>query len=330
MYCRVDFGTKESLPCDTYVYMALCDVVKIYNKYLLLLLTSLKDVDHAARDNVRLVLKLAGVLAIDHESSKYITVNDGKILTDDCLILPDVRLESLIAGVAGGHKVAQKFLPLLDVLSATYHARDNVLATQSLRAIIAVQSGSSDASDQVSAIFDDEVNARLLAYAAVVLSDAPPPVNLPASTATTETTESTESTSTGNAFMDALAGSSIATVAKEIADDLVDSDLLKDVGTDPSKIDFASLLDPSSKLGGVAKLVSSKLHAQLGSGKLDQGKLMTEVMSMFGKLNTTNAAAADNPLLSQVMNMAGQMGAAHNRPPRTQKSAKLQTKLSKR
>lgn len=275
--------------------MALNNVVQIYNKYLLQLLTSLKDVSSESRDHVRSVLKAAGVLAIDHESSEYIALRDGELLTEASIVLPGVPLSKLLSGVSKGKDVARTFIALIDVLAATYHASDEVLATQSLRAIIAVQSGSADAEDQVSAIFHDIVHSRLQTLVGVVRSYQSP-------------TPPTEEK--GNAFMDALAGSSISTIAKEIADELVDSDLLKDFGTDPTKIDFASLLDPTSKLGGVAKIVSSKLHDQLGSGKLDQGKLMTEVMAMFGKLNTGSGNAADNPLLAQVMSLAGQMGSA--------------------
>lgn len=279
--------------------MALSNVVLIYNKYLIQLLTSLKDVDVPARDHVRSVLKVAGVLAIDHESSEYISINSGAAIADDSQVIPGITLGDLVSGVTGGHRVSGIFVALLDVLSATHAAKDAVLATQALRAIGAVQNGLPDARQQISAIFADDVQSRLTALMDVL------------SAATRERSEAGQrgEPDAGNAFMDALAGSSIANIAKEIADDLVDSDLLKDFGTDPSKIDFASLLDPTSKLGGVAKLVSTKLHDQLGSGKLDQGKLMGEVMSMFGKLNTSGSTT-QNPLMSQVMDMAGHMSAA--------------------
>lgn len=282
-------------------------VFLIYNKYLLQLLTALREVNLTAKESVRAVLKAAGVRAIDPESERYITMAAGNLGpgAEDALILPGVRLSSLIADVTGGALIAAPYTALLDVLAATYHADDDVLATQALRAISAVQSGSPDAQGHVAAIFDDEVQARLNELIRVIRAQAGVPQGTPAPSG-----EDAGEDERGNAFMDALAGSSIAKIAREIADELVDSEALKDLETDPSKIDFASLLDPTSKLGGIAKHVSTKLQEQLGSGKLEQGKLMQEVMTMFGNLN--NTGSADNPLLSQVMNMARQMGTTMN------------------
>lgn len=320
--------------------MALQNVVLIYNKYLLQFLNSLKNVDNVAREQVRSVLKTAGVLAIDHESSEYISMSPGDLQTDDC-ILPGVALSALVAGVTGGSHIANAFIALLDVLSVTFHAKDEVLATQVLRAISAIQSGSLDAKEQLSAIFHEDVHAKLRQLMAVThnllnprdekgMKDGEQGSGESEKGKESETQKDGEKDvdDAGSEFMDALAGSSIATVAKEIADELVESELLKDFDTDPSKLDFASLLDPNSKLGSVAKLVTSKLHDQLGSGKLDQGKLMTEVMSMFGKLNTGGGAANSNPLLAQVMSMAGQMGGKGNASQKVR--SRLQNKLSKR
>lgn len=288
------------------------DVVRIYNNYLVQLLNALKEIDTGSK--VRSLLKAASIRAVDRESAKYITLTNGELLSgENAMILPSVKYSSLVACVTGGEHVARPYVALLDLLSATYQVEDDVLATQVLRAISAVQARAPEAQAQVSAIFDDEVQARLRILISVsnedpALTSAPGP-SIPSApfspNSQQEAGQGAPESEAGSAFMDALAGSSIATIAKEIADELVDSDLLKDFGTDPAQIDFASLLDPSSKLGGIAKLVSSKLHDQLGSGKLDQGKLMTEVMSMFGNLN----GGGDNPLLSQVMQMAKQMGA---------------------
>lgn len=292
------------------------NTVLIYNKYIVQLLTDLKNIDSSAKDAVRTVLKTANVRAIDGESDQYIRLNVG---TEDPLLLPGVRTSALIVSPSQS-AVARPFLVLLSVLAATHHAKDEVLATQVLRAISAVQSGSADVQVHLSAIFDDDIQSRLQVL--VQMTKETPSVEIPV----VDTPSVVEGPDEGNAFMESLAGSSIATIAKEIADELVDSELLKDFGSDPTKIDFASLLDPNSKLGGVAKVVSSKLHDQLGSGKLDQGKLMSEVMSMFNNLN----GGAENPLLTQVMSMAKQMGAGAPPPKTGSGRSKVQGKAMKR
>lgn len=283
---------------------ARADVVSIYNKYLVQLLSALKAVDAKSKESVRAVLRLAGIKAIDHESTKYILLPTEDDLGEDIKILPGIRVSMLVEGVAGGVQVARPFMALLCVLACTYRVDDESLAVQTLRAISAIQSGASDASAHIAAVFDEDVQERLVSLQAILSSKSEMDGK--------QAEPGSDFESKGNAFMEALEGSSIASIAKEIADELVDSDMLKDIGSDPTKIDFASLLDPSSKLGGIAKLVSTKLQDQLGSGKLDQAKLMSEVMSMFGNLSAGGASMGGEsaaPLLSQVMSMAQQMGA---------------------
>lgn len=279
------------------------DVVSIYNKYLVQLLSALKAVDAKSKESVRAVLRLAGIKAIDHESTKYILLPTEEDLGEDIKVLPGIRVSMLVDGVVGGVQVARPFMALLCVLACTYRADDESLAVQTLRAISAIQSGASDASAHIAAVFDEDVQEQLVSLQAILSSKSEMDGN--------QVEPGSEFETKGDAFMEALEGSSIASIAKEIADELVDSELLKDIGSAPT-FDFASLLDPSSKLGGIAKLVSTKLQDQLGSGKLDQAKLMSEVMSMFGNLSAGGAnmgGESSAPLLSQVMSMAQQMGA---------------------
>lgn len=307
------------------------DVVSIYNTYLVQLLSALKEVDTKSRESVRAVLRLAGVKAIDHESTRYINLSsdsesilgtstgtgtDTDTYTDtdtdggeaDVTILPGVHVSMLVEGVTGGAKVARPFVALLQVLSATYRAGDDSLATQAVRAISAIQSGAKDAPAHVAAVFDDDVQSRLRSLQTILAQCAPLPHG------TDGPGSDTDLDLKGNAFIKAMEGSSIGTIAKEIMEEMADSDLLNDIEADPGNISIAGLLDPTSKLGSIAKLVGAKLQDQLGSGKLDHSKLMGEVMSMFGDLGEGGAMAGGpgggvNPLLSQVMKMAQQMGA---------------------
>lgn len=318
------------------------NVVLIFNKYLVQLLTTLKNTDARAKDSLKLVLKQVNVKAIDNQSDRYITLHSKQVSGDidafSLQVFPGVCISDLIMGIDGGEESARPFALLLAVLSAAHLSDDAVLARQTIRAISAIQSKSSDALAQVASIFDEDVRNRLQNLVDHVVPTVPEVIVLASPQASVDINIEEDGS---NAFMDALAGSSIATIAKEIADDLIDSDLLKDFGTDPSSIDFASLLDPTSKLGGIAKVVSSKLQDQLGSGKLDQGKLMSEVMTMFGNLGGNGK---DNPLMSQVMNMAKHMGSQQGAgggprmpPPQTpggergaSSRARLVEKLSKR
>lgn len=282
------------------------NVVLIFNKYLVQFLTTIRNINSTARETVKTILKQASVKAIDNQSDCYITTHSKQGSEDtDALSLhlfPGVCVSDFVVGIEGGEEIARPFALLLAVLSAAHASNDAALASQAIRAISAIQSKSFNAPAQIAAIFDEDVHNRLLK---LVNHMSLTPTDTDATTNSHSLVESQDVEDGSNAFMDALAGSSIATIAKEIADDLVDSDLLKDFATDPASIDFASLLDPTSKLGGIAKVVSSKLQDQLGSGKLDQGKLMSEVMTMFGSLGGNGG---DNPLLSQVMKMAKQMG----------------------
>lgn len=260
-----------------------------FNKFYLDLINDVKSYDDELKKIVKAKFKVFDKTALSHIEAFNAQVAEGKN-EQDVELIPGMRMSIMIEDMDDSNRnVMKSYYYIFRCLSSIYDDEDDNMIDVVLEIIGKVRAGE-DVTSEIDSVVDDDLKKDLNALRTVLVDVTKNP--------------SVEET------MKMFENSMIGSLAKEISEEINVKDLnIKD----PSELlDFQNL-SGNNVLGDIVSKVSSKIQTKIQDGKINQGDLISEAMSMIGMLNNFGGAAGgskggSNGLMEMMANINKTMG----------------------
>lgn len=269
-------------------------VAYAFNKFYLDLINDVKSYDEELKKIVKAKFKVFDKTALSHIEAFNAQVAQGKN-DQDVELIPGMRMSVMVEDMDEANRnIMKSYYYIFRCLSSIYDDEDDNMIDVVLEIIGKVRGGE-DVTSEIDGVFDDDLKKDLNALRTVLVDVTKNP--------------SVEET------MKMFENSMIGSLAKEISEEINVKDLnIKD----PSELlDFQNM-SGNNVLGDIVSKVSSKIQTKIQDGKINQGDLISEAMSMIGMLNNFGGAAGgsggakggSNGLMEMMANINKTMGGA--------------------
>jgi hypothetical protein len=278
-------------------------VIRTFNKFFGEFLKDVKTISEDLRSVVKANYKVIDKNSTEHlylfkeefdsEFIKKISLNDvDGIATKK--VAKDITIGDLSKASSTKSLFIFKYIYILSILVIVYNdmidsideESSNTLFIEVTKAIVVADKGECDFDN----IIDEDIKSLLIQFAQRERLD--------------QTQQKEKADSGFSGIFDNIENSFIGNLAKEISEDINIDDLNIENPADILKMmDFSS--GNNNVVTDIVKKVTSKLQDKIGSGELDQNKLINEVMGMMGKMGGGGGGGGDANPLSSLMSMMG-------------------------